>query len=174
MAHDMLKFLIGTDFYNFLVGEYPNFDATTLTFYDPYVKQFLAWQTYAYYIPKANVYETRTGVRVFKEANSEPASDVQMGALIRLANQQADFYKGAMINFLTNAQTLNSSAFPLYTETWPANKFGTSFRITAVTGRNSQFSRINTKTVINSDAPGGPDFNQSQASAANGSSLPWP
>lgn len=156
MAQDRLKFLIGRKFYDQLTSQYPNYTGDNLAFYDPQVKEFLAWQTYAFYIPKANIYESRTGLRIFKEQNSDAASDKQVGALINLANENAEFYKGQLINFLTEQQKLDSTKYPLYTEKWASNKFETSFNITAIQGRDSRFSRINTKTTINSDAPDSP------------------
>lgn len=156
MAQDQLKFLIGRNFYNQLESQYPNYSGDNLAFYDPQVKEYLAWQTYAFYVPKANTYETRSGFRVFKEANSDAASDKIVGALINLANEQAEFYKGALINFLFESQKLNSNAYPLFIDKWPANKMGTAFNITAVRGRDHRFSRINTKVTINSDAPDAP------------------
>lgn len=157
MAQDRLKFLIGRPFYDELSSQYPNsFSDDNLAFYDPQVKEFLAWQTYAFYIPKANVFESRTGLRIFKENNSDAASDKQVGALISLANENAEFYKGQLINFLTEQQKLNSTKYPLYTEKWAANKFTTSFNITAIQGKDHRFSKINTKTTINSDAPDSP------------------
>jgi hypothetical protein len=157
VAHDRLKFIIGRKFYDQLVSQYPNnFSSDNSAFYDPQVKEFLAWTAYSFYIPKANIYETRTGLRVFKEANSDAASDKQVAALISLANENAEFYKGALVNFLIEQQTLDSTKYPLYTEKWPSNKFTTSFNITAIRGRDPRFSRINTKTTINSDAPDSP------------------
>lgn len=157
MAHDRLKFLIGRKFYDQLSSQYPStFSTDNLAFYDPYVKEFIAWQTYAFYVPKANIFESRTGLRIFKENNSDAASDKQVGALINLANENAEFYKGALINFLTEQQTIDSTKYPLYTEKWASNKFATTFNITAIRGRDQRFSRINTKTTINSDAPDSP------------------
>jgi len=156
MAHDQLKFIIGRNFYDQLTSQYPNYSGDNLAFYDPYVKEYLAWQAYAYYVPRSNSYETRTGIRVFKEENSDAVSDKVLGELISLGKQNAEFYKGAMINFLTEAQKNNSASYPLYTDKWPASKMGAQFSITAVKGRDHRFSRINTKTTINSDAPDSP------------------
>ena len=156
MAQDQLKFLIGRNFYtDFLNAFTPNNASSPFTsadyqnFYDPYVKEFLAWQSYEYYLVKANLLHKRTGIRVFKEQDSEPATDKQMGQLLSTASQQVQSYKGVMINFLIEAQAIDSTKYPLYIDKWPGNKMGTSFGITAIRGRDSRYSRINEKTTMN-------------------------
>jgi len=118
-ASDRLRALITPSFYDQLVSQYitnpQSFSVDNLAFYDPYVKQYLAWQAYEFYIVKANTYETRMGVRTFKEENSEAATDKIMGDQIALAKAQAEFYKNQMISFLRTAQRVDSTKYPLYT-----------------------------------------------------------
>jgi len=118
-SSERLRALITPSFYDQLVAQYStnpqSFSADNLAFYDPYVKQYLAWQAYEFYIIKANTYETRMGVRTFKEENSDPATDKIMGDQIALAKADAEFYKNQMIGFLRTAQRVDSSKYPLYT-----------------------------------------------------------
>mgnify|MGYP006262577661 CR=1 FL=1 len=152
-ACDRLKFLIGTAFYNELVSQVITTPKTlstdNLAFFDPYVKQFLAWQAYQFYISKANTYETRVGVRIFKEDNSDPASDKIMGEQISLAKQQLQIYKDGMINFLRTEQRLSPSKYPLYTQTC-GNVVGSSFGISAVSRKSTVNFSIN-KTITNQE-----------------------
>lgn len=145
-ACDRLKFLIGVQFYNELVSQVITTPKTlstdNLAFFDPYVKQFLAWQAYQFYISKANTYETRVGVRIFKEDNSDPASDKIMGEQIALAKQQLQIYKDGMINFLNSAQRVTSTKYPLYTNTC-GNVVGSSFGISAVSRKSTVSFSIN-------------------------------
>lgn len=117
-AHDQLKFYIGRAFYDELISQVIT-TPTSLTsdntaFYDPYVKQFIAWQAYQYYITRANASETRTGIRVYKEANSDPASDKTMGERVAEAKNSAIFYRDQMLNFLREQQRADSTKYPLY------------------------------------------------------------
>lgn len=134
-ACDRLKFLLGVQFYNELVTQnstLPNsFTSANLAFFDPYVKQYLAWQAYQFYIVKANTFEARTGVRIFQEENSIPATDKTMGEQIALAKQQLQIYKDGMLNFLASAKRVSSSAYPLYNVACGTSR-SNSFGITAV------------------------------------------
>lgn len=155
-AHDQLKFILGRNFYNDIVNNYnpllPNdgFSQSYYNLYNPYIKEFLAWQMYEYYLIKANVIETRTGLRTFKEDNSVAASDKAIAELLSLARQNVQFYKGQLLNFISETQQIDSSQYTLFTNTNPANVMGAGFGITAINGRDKRFSRINTKTTINS------------------------
>tara|TARA_R110000868_G_scaffold199747_1_gene446361 strand:- start:2598 stop:3164 length:567 start_codon:yes stop_codon:yes gene_type:complete len=134
-AGDRLRALIGVSFYDELVSQIittpTSLSTANLAFFDPYVKQYLAWQAYEFWIIKANTYETRTGVRTFKEDNSDPASDKLMGEQIAMAKRQTQFYKDTMINFLRTAQRVTSTAYPLYTTTCGAST-GSGFGISAI------------------------------------------
>ena len=143
-AQDRLKALIGVSFYNQIEAQVittpKTLSTANLTLFDPYVKQFLAWQAYLFYLPKSNTYETRTGTRTFKEENSDPASDKIMGEQIAMAKQQAIFYRDTMINFLNSAKRASSSNYPLYTVT-ACTPTGQGLGIQAV----RKFSTVNRK-----------------------------
>ncbi len=153
-AHDQLKFQLGRAFYDEILtqGTTPtSFSANNSALFDPYVKQFLAWTAYADYIVKANSFETRTGVRTFKEDNSDPASDGMMNTRIKKAADKAQFYKGEMINYILQQQRISSLNFPLYIKDCSNSKFGTGFGISGA-GRisHSQYD-ITKKTIQNGD-----------------------
>ena len=150
LAQEQLKYLIGDDFYDQIDSQATAFSgaADNLAFFDPYVKQFLAWQAYEYYIPKANFAETRSGFRIHREDNSDIATDKQMGELIRQVKQQSQFYKGKMISFLIKSQNADSTKYPLYTSNCGLETYGNGFHITAVSRRDPTSNKIN-KQIFN-------------------------
>ena len=97
-AHDQLKFILGKRFYDELISQGTTnpttFTTANAAFFDPYVKQFLAWVAYHDYLVKSQSYTTRTGIRVFKEENSDPASEANVNMLVKLASDKVQFYKG--------------------------------------------------------------------------------
>lgn len=129
-AQEMLRMLMGDEFYrDFLT----NYKASTLStvynsLYDPYVKQFVAWQTKEFWVKQANFKPTRAGFRVHTEENSQPASDVQMGGIIKDANQTAQYYKVLMVDFLNG----HSADYPLYSRNCGNNLTGNGNHISAV------------------------------------------
>lgn len=142
-AESQLKFYLGTDFYDEIVDQYPDSltdDNTAL--YDPYIMQFLAWQAYEYYVVKANFSESRTGFRVHLEENSQIAGDKQMGELIRMAKQQAQFFKGEMISYIVKQKNLDSTKYPLFTVKCDTDQYGSGTHITKITGRNRTQNKI--------------------------------
>lgn len=149
-AQDRLRALICPAFYDQLVSQNAttpkSFSADNLAFYTPYVQQFLAWQAYEFYIVKANTFETRIGVRVFREENSDPASDKIMGEQIALAKRQTQFYKEEMINFLRTAKKNDSSKYPLYTLTGTKTT-GSGFGISAVSKIDTVNYKIDNQIV---------------------------
>lgn len=149
-AQDRLKALIGKSFYDEIMSQVITLPQSLTTanqnLFDPYVKQYIAWQAYYFYIVKANTYETRTGVRTFIEDNSTPASDKIMGEQIALAKQNVQFYKETMINFLNSAKRVSSSSYPLYTMTCGTTT-GNGFGITAVSKKDTVAFKIENRIV---------------------------
>lgn len=156
-ASDRLRALIGPQFFSELVTQVittpKSLSAANLTFFDPYVKQFLAWQAYEFYLPKSLTYETRTGPRTFKEDNSEPASDKIVGEQIAMAKRNAIFYRDAMINFLNSAQRAVTTAYPLYTMKLRTTQ-GSGFGISAVSKIDTVSFSIG-NAIINQEPGGG-------------------
>jgi hypothetical protein len=149
-AQDQLKFLIGKGFYAELLSENDSNSLTTdnSAFFDPYVKQFLAWQAYAYWLPKANNYTTKIGVRIFKEDNSDPATDKSMGELIRDAKEAVNQYQGLMLSFLKAEQSEDSSKYPNYTANYKSGSSG-GFHITAISKKSTTRGNIDNEIFSN-------------------------
>jgi hypothetical protein len=152
-AHDQLKFMLGRQLYDEVYAQGitlpTTFSTNNAALFDPYIKQFLAWTAYADYIIKANSYETRTGVRVYKEDNSDPASDQTMNMRIKKAADKAQFYKGAMINYIEEQQNLSTANFPLYIKDCSNRKFGTGFGISGVKKLSTSQKDITQRTIQN-------------------------
>ena len=130
-AQDRLKFLLGTLFYNELYTQGTTSPTTYSTnnsaLYDPYIKQFMAWQAYEFYVSmQAQSYSSRSGYRVHSEENSEPASDNMMNTRVKIAKEQVQFYKGVMINYIRQQQGISATNFPLYLGDDQNKKFGGS------------------------------------------------
>lgn len=127
-SEEMLAMVIGDDLYNELVSQNPTFTGANIALM-PYVKKFLAWQAYQFWLPKANFKTHNSGIRVHREDNSDPASDQQMANLIRDAKMWCQTQKERLVQYLED----NYTSFPLYDETCNNNKrTGTGFHITAV------------------------------------------
>ena len=152
-AQDRLKFLLGTLFYNELYTQGTTSPTTYSTnnssLYDPYIKQFLAWQAYEFYVStQAQSYSSRGGYRVHIEENSEPASDGQMSTRVKMAKEQVQFYKGAMLNYIKQQQTISSANYPLYLGDPNNKKFGGS-GITGVSKLDDSQTKIAKRVIYN-------------------------
>lgn len=135
-AQEMLRMIMGDDFYQDFLTQYKNTMGTTYqAAYDPYIKQFVAWQAHQFWVVKANFKPTRAGFRVHSEDNSVVATDVQMATLHKDANQQAQYYKELLISFLNK----NSSDYPLYGSSCSTrNVAGNGFHISAVKNKRKE------------------------------------
>ena len=131
-AQSTLKFLLGTAFYNEIETQFLAGTLTTANdaLFDPYIKKFLAWQAYEHYATRANIYESRTGFRQFRDDNSDIASPDIMANIIREAKQWTQFYKGEMLTFIKQEQRIDTSKYPLYRDC--GDKVGTGFHITSI------------------------------------------
>lgn len=132
-AQETLRMVIGDDLYQDFKT---NFDANTLsavyTTLQAYINQYLAWQVHEYWVPFANLKKTRAGFRVYTEANSQAATDVQMAGVIKEAKYQSQYYKELMISFLKN----HSTDYPLYANFCGSNVKGNAFHVSAVKNKN--------------------------------------
>lgn len=134
-AQEMLRMLMCDEFYQDFLTNYKN--NTLSAAYNalfPYIKQFVAWQAYAFYTVKANFAPTRSGFRVHSEQNSVAASDPQMAILIKDAKLQAEYYKKLMTDFING----HSADYPLFCDGCKTNVSGNSFHISAVKNKNKQ------------------------------------
>lgn len=149
-AQDMLEFILGKAFYEEIEGQFPSsLSSDNDSLFDPYIKKYLAWQAYEFYLIKANVYESRTGIRLYSEENSEIASETIMSNLIKDAKQWTQFYKGEMLTYIKQQQRIDSSKYPLYKDCY--NKEGNGFHITAITKKDNTNSKINRQILLNGE-----------------------
>ena len=152
-AQDRLKFLLGTLFFNEIYSQgttlQTTYSTTNAALFDPYIKQYMAWQAYEFYVSmQAQSYSSRSGYRVHEEDNSTPATDGMMTTRIKMAKEQVQMYKGAMLNYITQQQTISSSNYPLYLGDCNNKKFGGS-GITGVSKINDSQKKIFRKVFYN-------------------------
>lgn len=152
-AQDRLRAIIGPAFYDELVTQVSSTPQSLSTandaFFDPYVKQFLAWQAYELYFAKSWFHDTPTGPRVFKEDNSEALDQKTIGEMLALAKRDTQFYKEQMINFLRSAQKASTSSYPLFTQS--SNEIVSSgFGITAISKEDTVAFKIDS-SIINQE-----------------------
>jgi len=139
-AQEMLRMIMSDDFYQDFVAAYKAgpFSTVYQSLYDPYIKQFIAWQANQFWTVKANFKPTRSGFRVHTEDNSVAATDTQMATLHKDANQQAQYYKELLIGFLDN----HAVDYPLYTtRCGTKNVAGNGFHISAVKNKHCDSPR---------------------------------
>lgn len=133
LAQETLRMLMGDEFYQDYIA---TFAAGPLTgaYADlyPYVKQYIAWQTFEIWTTTANYKPTRSGFRVHTEDNSEPVSDLQMSIIIKQAKQQTQMYKKYLVDYLDG----NSSNYPLYSSHCNNDLVGNSFHISVVKNKH--------------------------------------
>jgi hypothetical protein len=128
-AQEMLEMLIGSPLYTELDGQSPNFLDANITLM-PYVKKFLAWQAYQFWLVKANLKSHNSGIRVHREDNSEPATDAQLAMLIKDAKNWAETQQQKLLEYLK----LNATSYPLFVVDCTDRKRATGFQITPVGG----------------------------------------
>lgn len=140
-AQETLRMLMGDEFYQDFLVNYRNstFSSAYNSLYDPYIKQYVAWQAHEYWVQKANFKITPAGFRVYNEDHSVPATDVQMAYIINAAKQKAQYYKQLVVGFLNG----NSSNYPLYTTGCRVSNVGNSFHISAVRNNHGHGCKCN-------------------------------
>lgn len=132
-AQETLRMLMGDEFYQDYLGQYPAFTTASYTTLYPYLKQYLAWQANEFYVIRANFKNTPAGFRVHTEENSVVATDVQMATIIKDAKQTTQQYKNMLISFIEG----HASDYPLYNVSCGTNKLsGNSFHISAVKNKH--------------------------------------
>lgn len=134
-AQEMLRMLMTEDFYTDFLAAYKAGPLTGayLALYDPYLKQFIAWQAHEFWAIKANFKVNRSGFRVHSEENSVVATDAQMAPIHKDAGYQSQYYKTLFLGFLKK----NAVDYTLYDATCGCdNKAGNSFHISAVKNKH--------------------------------------
>ena len=128
-SQETLRMLMGDAFYQDFKAAYKtNTFSTAYNSLYEYIKQYIAWQANEFWTVSANFKKTRSGFRVHREDNSDPATDVQMGAIIKEAKQKSQYYKKLTVDFLNN----HASDYPLYQTNCNGDLTGNTFRISAV------------------------------------------
>lgn len=103
------------------------------------IKLFMAWQTNFYYQKFANVSSTPTGLREFKDDNSDLLSDVKMFSYEKNIKERSDAYRNDIINFLSEARSSDPNSYPLWKNKC---KEEMDFAITSVIGKSSTRTEI--------------------------------
>jgi hypothetical protein len=129
-SQEMLEMVIGSSLVAELISQNPTTLSSANVTLMAYVKPFLAWQAYQFWLPKANFKTHASGLRVHEEDNSRAASDAEMANLIRDAKMWCQTKKDKMVSFLDD----NCATYPLYNcaNCGGTSKTGTGFHITAV------------------------------------------
>jgi hypothetical protein len=147
MAESDLEDVLGREFYAQIVAQYPStLSADNTALYDPYIKKYLAWETYFHYLKFVNVNATPTGIREFDDENSTIAGDIKMYSLEKNVKGEANRRKYKMVNFLKEAQANDSTKYPLWDD--DCKEF-LSFAITAVDKRSDALIMVNKSITTN-------------------------
>jgi len=146
MAQQELEQILGREFYEEIETQYPTYSGDNLTLYNNYIKDYLAWQTYFYYLKFANAEATPTGVREFNDENSSVLSDVKLYAFEKNVLEAATRYKNRMINYLKEQKIRDSSKFPLYKDSC---KESFSFAISAIDKSSDSLIKVNKSIITN-------------------------
>lgn len=148
IAQDTLKSVLGEEFYEQIESQY---EANTLTapnetLYENHIKDYLAWQTYFYYLKFANLDSTPTGLREFSDENSSILSDVKMYGVEKNVMEFVNRYKYSIINFLKLEQERDSTAYPLFDSKCD---YGFNFGITSVDKKSDALFKVNKSIITN-------------------------
>ena len=148
MAQRKLKTLISPEFYIELEGQFPStFTANNTALFDPYIKDFLAWDTYYNYLKFSNWDPTPTGLREFNDENSSVLSDVKMFSAEKNIQGESEAYRGEIVNFLRLEQSKDSTKYPLFNYACN-NDFG--FAITSIDKSSDVLIKVN-KSIKNNE-----------------------
>jgi len=147
MAQQELEQVLGPEFYEEIVSQYPSsFTADNTTLYNDYIRDFLAWQTYLYYLKFAGAEATPTGIREFNDENSSVLSVVKLYSFEKNVKETAERYKNRMINYLNLAQDKDSTKFPLWEQSCKET-FG--FAISAIDKKSDSLIKVNKSIITN-------------------------
>ena len=148
LAQIELKGILGGEFYAEIESQYPSsFSTDNATLYEDYIKDYLAWQTYFQYLKFAQFDSTATGIRQFKDENSEIVGDVKMYAFEKNVSETSNKYRELMIGFLILSQSNDSTKYPKWKNTFKAT-MGFGFSIIA-RGNADQVISVNKTATRN-------------------------
>lgn len=119
LAEKELRHVLGSEYFSEIQTQFQDdsFTAPNLTLYNDYIKDFLAWQTYFFYLGFAQATSTPTGVRKFSDDNSTVLEGIELYSLEKNVRKQAIDYKYEIINFLRLEQKKDSEAYPKWVDT---------------------------------------------------------
>lgn len=136
-AQEMLRMLMTDAFYQDFLSAYKAgpFSVSYQALYDPYLKQFIAWQAHEFWSIKANFKTTRSGYRIHTEENSVVPTDTQMAPIYKDAGYQSQYYKNLFLGFLNE----HATDYPLYASSCGCKtNSGNSFHISAIRNKHIQ------------------------------------
>lgn len=118
LAEKELRHVLGSEFFSEIQTQYDTETLTTAnnTLYKDYIKDFLAWQTYFFYLGFAQSASTPTGIREFNDDNSSVIADVKLYSLEKNVRKQAVDYKYEIINYLRLERKKDVTAFPKWVD----------------------------------------------------------
>lgn len=143
-AQEMLRMLMTDAFYQVFLTAYKAGPLSTAyqALYDPYLKQFVAWQAHEFWAIKANFKVNRSGFRVHSEENSVVATDTQMATIHKDAGYQSQYYKNLFLGFLKE----HAADYPEYAQACGCPvKAGNSFHISAVRNKHKEPEPLGTR-----------------------------
>jgi len=147
-AQLQLKEILGHEFYEEIESQYPTFvaDADNATLYTSYIRDYLAWQTYFYYLKMSDAEATPTGIREFNDENSSVLSDVKKYSFEKNILDFCTTYKNELINYLKLSQARDTTKFPLWEQPC-SDSF--SFAISAIDKRSDSLVKVNKSIITN-------------------------
>lgn len=144
-AQEHLRAVLGPEFYEQIETQFPSsFSTDNQTLYDDYLKDFLAWQTFAEFIQFSQLDSTATGFREHKDDNSDIAQDVKFWSLSKNVRTKANNYRNKIVGFLSLAQERDSTKYSLFT-CKPTDTF--AFGISSISGQDQGHISVN-KAII--------------------------
>lgn len=148
MSQELLRDILGREFFEEIDEQFLEHTLSddNSTLYEGYIKDYLAWQTYFYYLKFANLDATPTGIRVFDDANSTIADDVKMFSLEKNVLERSNYYKYALLNFLDESQLNDSTKYPLYEKKC---KEQMSFAITSISKCDNSMFKVHKNIITN-------------------------
>ncbi|MDW0189610.1 MAG: hypothetical protein QOA70_08160 [Nitrososphaeraceae archaeon] len=134
-AQERLRMLMGDEFYRDFLAKYKanQFSAAYTAAYNPYIKQFVAWQAFVFWTIEANYKPTRAGYRIHSEENSVAVPADEMEIIIKDRKQSAEYYSKLLIGFLDN----HSADYELYKKNCRPSTANT-FHLSAVKNKHDE------------------------------------
>lgn len=153
LAQDQLKSVLGAEFYEEIETQYSpqndTFTAANEALYEGYIKDYLAWQTYMFYLRFGQGDDTPTGIREFTDENSALISDIKLSARERNVSNNVQFYKGEMIGFMKTTQANDTTAYPLWNCGCCGDQMSWGISGVSTNGEATRVFSVNRSTITN-------------------------